>query len=305
MAYFRCTNCGEIFEAAEGMTSTYCPHCGAQQLLPGAFDGADAQSGYSDPNAQSYGDQAPVQGDNQVYSDQPQGQPYGAPDYNVPGYGQQPYNDYQQGTNYAQNPVPNQPGGINYPGDGNMPAPPKKGMSKGLLIGLIIGGAALLIVIIAVVAIVISANSAKPNIIPGNNTETIAIGGGDDITVTGSENATVSAGGTHTVGIKSDGTVIAVGNNGDGQCDVSGWSNIVTISAGYEHTLGVQADGKVVATGSNVFGQCDVSTWSNIKSVAAGTFHSLGLKNDGTVVAAGDEERRHRCSGRRQRRRSV
>ena len=32
----------------------------------------------------------------------------------------------------------------------------------------------------------------------------------------------VAAGGAHTAGIEPDGTVVAVGNNDDGQCDVSG-----------------------------------------------------------------------------------
>jgi Divergent InlB B-repeat domain/Regulator of chromosome condensation (RCC1) repeat len=36
-------------------------------------------------------------------------------------------------------------------------------------------------------------------------------------------NFAVSASGGHTVGLKSHGTVIAVGNNEYGQCDVSGW----------------------------------------------------------------------------------
>ena len=38
---------------------------------------------------------------------------------------------------------------------------------------------------------------------------------------------TVSAGDWHTVGLRSDGTVVAVGNNKYyGQCDVSGWTDI-------------------------------------------------------------------------------
>jgi alpha-tubulin suppressor-like RCC1 family protein len=36
-------------------------------------------------------------------------------------------------------------------------------------------------------------------------------------------NPMVSARGYHTVGLKSDGTVVAVGLNDDGQCDVSSW----------------------------------------------------------------------------------
>lgn len=37
---------------------------------------------------------------------------------------------------------------------------------------------------------------------------------------------TVSAGDYHTVGLRSDGTVLAVGSNSYGQCDVSGWTGI-------------------------------------------------------------------------------
>ena len=75
----------------------------------------------------------------------------------------------------------------------------------------------------------------------------------------------ISAGYSHTVGIKSDGTVVAVGNNKYGQCDVSGWENIVAISAGSRHTVGLKSDGTVVAVGDNWYGQCDVSGWTDIK----------------------------------------
>jgi alpha-tubulin suppressor-like RCC1 family protein len=37
---------------------------------------------------------------------------------------------------------------------------------------------------------------------------------------------TIAAGRRHTVGLKSDGTVTAVGDNAYGQCDVSGWCGI-------------------------------------------------------------------------------
>ena len=37
---------------------------------------------------------------------------------------------------------------------------------------------------------------------------------------------TIAAGRRHSVGLKSDGTVIAVGDNDYGQCDVSGWRSI-------------------------------------------------------------------------------
>ena len=97
----------------------------------------------------------------------------------------------------------------------------------------------------------------------------------------------VSAGGYHTVGLHSDGTVVAVGKKGDGQRDVSGWTDIVAVSAGDYHTVGLRSDGTVVAVGDNYDGQCDVSDWSNIVSVSAGMSHTVGLRSDGTVVAEG------------------
>ena len=36
----------------------------------------------------------------------------------------------------------------------------------------------------------------------------------------------IAAGQNFTVALKTDGTVVATGNNADGQCNVSDWSNI-------------------------------------------------------------------------------
>ena len=47
----------------------------------------------------------------------------------------------------------------------------------------------------------------------------------------------ISAGMYHTVGLKADGTVVAVGDNGKGQCDVSGWTDIKLY--GYKRVAGV------------------------------------------------------------------
>ena len=132
---------------------------------------------------------------------------------------------------------------------------------------------------------------------------------------------TIATGSFHTVGLKSDGTVIAVGLNDEGRCDVSDWSGIiaiapstdgtfglkadgtvvgtgknryyvqywrriVAIAAGSAHIVGLKSDGTVVATGSkNEEGECDVSDWTNIVAITAGNFHTVGLKSDGTVVA--------------------
>lgn len=97
----------------------------------------------------------------------------------------------------------------------------------------------------------------------------------------------VSANAVHTVGLKSDGTVVAVGRNSDGRCNVSKWNSIVAVSAGRSSTLGLRSDGTVVAVGSNRYSQCDVSGWTDIIAIETGETHTVGLKSDGTVVTVG------------------
>lgn len=101
----------------------------------------------------------------------------------------------------------------------------------------------------------------------------------------------------HAVGLKSNGTVVATGSNVDGQCNVSGWTNIASLGAlAYtDYTLGVKTDHSVEATGRNDYGQCNVSGWSNINAVAGGLIHTLGLKGDGTVVSTGNNTYQQRA----------
>ena len=94
--------------------------------------------------------------------------------------------------------------------------------------------------------------------------------------------------GVHTVGLKADGTVVSTGDSSEERYDVSDWSNIVAVSAGESYTVGLKADGTVVAVGDNSSGKCDVSDWSNIIAVSAGLGHTVGLRADGTVVATGN-----------------
>ena len=63
----------------------------------------------------------------------------------------------------------------------------------------------------------------------------------------------ISSSGNHTVGLKSDGTVVAVGKNNSGQCDVGEWTDIVDIEACSGFTLGLKADGTIVATKDTAF----------------------------------------------------
>ena len=90
---------------------------------------------------------------------------------------------------------------------------------------------------------------------------------------------------------RADSQVLATGYNADGQCNVSGWTDIVQVAGSVGDTvgttIGLKSDGTVVAVGLNDWGQCNVSGWTNIVQVSAGQWHTVGLRSDGTVVAVG------------------
>ena len=89
---------------------------------------------------------------------------------------------------------------------------------------------------------------------------------------------------TNTVGLRSDGTVVAAGSNEDGECDVSDWRDIIAVSTGNGCIFGLKANGTVIAVGNNLDEQCEVSNWTNIVAVSAGQWHTVGLRADGTVI---------------------
>jgi hypothetical protein len=71
------------------------------------------------------------------------------------------------------------------------------------------------------------------------------------------------------------------------ECDVGNWTNIIQVAAGGSHTVGLRSNGTVVAAPDNEdFEWCDVGNWRDIIQVAGGSQHTVGLKSDGTVVAA-------------------
>lgn len=57
-----------------------------------------------------------------------------------------------------------------------------------------------------------------------------------------------------------------------------------TIAAGRRHTVGLKSDGTVTAVGDNKYGQCDVGCWRDIVAVAAGNVHmAINTGNAHTV----------------------
>ena len=147
--------------------------------------------------------------------------------------------------------------------------------------------------------------SISRNVIDAGNLHTVAVRPDGTVAAVGSNEygqlnvsdwediVAVAAGASHTVGLRADGSVVAVGLDKDRRLDVEDWRDIVAIAAGTYHTVGLRADGTVVAVGSNSFGQCNVADWTDIIAVAADNFHTVGLKSDGSVVAVGlDKDRR-------------
>lgn len=61
------------------------------------------------------------------------------------------------------------------------------------------------------------------------------------------------------------------------------------MALGLTHTLKLRPDMTVRALGSNTAGQCDVAAWENIKQVACGNYFSMGLNADGRIFSAGKD----------------
>ncbi len=81
-------------------------------------------------------------------------------------------------------------------------------------------------------------------------------------------------------------STISARNNG-GYGNVYSWRDVVQAAAGAEHTVGLKSDGTVLAAGSNANGQCEVSGWRDVVCVAAGEYYTLGIQSDGTLLVAG------------------
>jgi hypothetical protein len=97
----------------------------------------------------------------------------------------------------------------------------------------------------------------------------------------------ISAGGHHTCGIKSDGTVACWGNNAWGQTSPVPAGTFTQVSAGFYNTCGIKSDGTVACWGWNGYGQTSPVPAGTFTQVSAGYYNTCGLKSDGTVVCWG------------------
>ena len=97
----------------------------------------------------------------------------------------------------------------------------------------------------------------------------------------------VGVGFYHTVALRSDGTVLACGDDSFGQCQTQPWRGVKAVCAGAYHTAALLGDGRVVAVGRNDEGQCETKEWRDIVAVTAADYATFGLKKDGSVVCCG------------------
>lgn len=97
----------------------------------------------------------------------------------------------------------------------------------------------------------------------------------------------VDVGFYHTVARRSNGTVLACGDDSFGQCGVNEWRNVRSVCAGAYHTVALFEDGTVAAVGRNDESQCETQDWSNIVSITAGDYATFGLKADGSIECCG------------------
>ncbi len=106
----------------------------------------------------------------------------------------------------------------------------------------------------------------------------------------GDDYIAVAAGARHFVSIKRDGSLVAWGENTDGQTSVPSGNEYTTVAAGDSHSVAIRRDGSLVGWGKNTSGQTSVPGGNDYTAVAAGRAHSVALKRDGSVVAWGANE---------------
>ena len=130
------------------------------------------------------------------------------------------------------------------------------------------------------------------------------------VSSSGDSFSTISAGGWHTLAIKSDGSLWAWGNNGNGQLGdgttvekttpVKIMDDVAAVSAGYYYTLAIKNDGSLWTWGYNGDGQLGdgtrtskstpVKIMDGVTSVNSGGFHNFAIKSDGSLWAWGNNK---------------
>lgn len=91
------------------------------------------------------------------------------------------------------------------------------------------------------------------------------------------------------LGLRENGTVMAIGEDVCGECEVSDWADIIDVEMGGNFSVGLKEDGTVVVAGYDYY-LSDIYKWKDVVAIEASPDDVLGLKTDGTVAVAGFSE---------------
>lgn len=97
----------------------------------------------------------------------------------------------------------------------------------------------------------------------------------------------ISAAQTHVLILRKDGTVLALGDETTGACNVRQWRDIVAISCGYCFSMGLDSRGQVWFAGNGRQGRSRIAEIGDATYIAAGAQNCYAVRQDGTVVVAG------------------
>ncbi len=99
----------------------------------------------------------------------------------------------------------------------------------------------------------------------------------------------ISAGSSHSLGLTSNGRIVAFGRITYGQCNVpEPNADFVAIAANDQYSLGLKSNGAIVYMGSCYYNLCVIpAPNTDYVAIAAGFYHALALRSDSSVVAWG------------------
>jgi alpha-tubulin suppressor-like RCC1 family protein len=124
----------------------------------------------------------------------------------------------------------------------------------------------------------------------------------------------IAAGSAHTLALRSDGLVFAVGKGSEGQLggnsilgsrtfiQCSGISSAIAVACGYDSSFVLRSDGTVFGCGWNLYGNLGDGTTtnrstfvqatgiSNSTAIASGSFHVMALRADGKIYGCGNNQ---------------
>lgn len=88
----------------------------------------------------------------------------------------------------------------------------------------------------------------------------------------------------HVVAVRPDGTVIAAGKNDHGQCNVSGWRDVIAVDCDEYGTIGLTIKGYLYYTGESIYNEAHCTRWSGIVAAAMSDCCVFGLNSNGNIL---------------------